>query len=275
MKARNRDSSFLLLCITFLLFVVSPANASPTATSQDVILSARVCPADTVTTISYPINNIVTSSNAKLANLGKEFLKPPVSSAGLGRAQANLVKPLPAVPAAVFIALIGFLCVSFVKDRRVWLTALAALLWAGQAGIQAVPQLALRLTHRNHSEQQLDTELAYPYCLENSHRLRSDIEGTQYIGLLHHLAGIPHSESAYTNTRLAESIALSQHNQVQIGNAFNSPHKHTRTSQPAIIREQYGLNSLFNCLASKAEQFIFFSPAFIFELIPRGPPLLA
>lgn len=263
-----------LFFVVILLLATAVANASPTVTSQGAILSARVYPTDTVTTISCPIiNNILTPSNAKLANLGKEFLKPPASSADLGSAQANPVKPLPAVPAAVFIALIGFLCVSFVKDRRVWLAALAGLLWAGQAGIRAVPQLALRLTHRNHSEQQLNTELAYPYYLNNSSRLRSDVEGTQYIGLLHHLAGIPHSESANTNTRLAELIALSQHNQVQNSKVFSSPNKHTYTSQPAIILEQYGLNSLLNCLASKAEQFICFSAAFIFELIPRGPPI--
>jgi hypothetical protein len=34
------------------------------------------------------------------------------------------------------------------------------------------------------------------------------------------------------------------------------------------------LNSLFKCLASRAEQFICFSPAFIFSNLPRGPPKL-
>ncbi len=264
-----------LFFVVMLLLATAVANASPTVASQDAILSARVCPADTVTTISYPINNILTPSNAKLANLGKEFLKPPVSSAGLGSAQANLVKPLPAVPAAVFIALIGFLCVSFVKDRRVWLAALAGLLWAGQAGIQAVPQLALRLTHRNHSEQQLDTELAYPYYLNNSSRPRCDIEGTQYAGLLHYLAGIPEAKSVFTDTHLSRFITLRQHRQKVYGKAFSYTRKNTHTSQPAIILQQYGLNSLLACLVSKAEQFISFSPAFIFAHLARGPPLLA
>jgi hypothetical protein len=256
-----------------LLLAAVGANASPTITSQDAILSARVCPTDTVTTIFSSINNIVTSSNVKLANLGKEFLKPPTSSEGLGSAQANLLKPLPAVPAAVFMALIGFLCVSFVKDSRLWLAALAGLLWAGQAGIQAVPQLALRLSHRNHSQQQLDTELAYPYYFNDSSRLRSDVEGTQYIGLLHHLAGIPHSECSYTNTRLAELIAFSRHDRKLYGKVFNSPNKKTHTSQPAFILQQYGLNLLFKCLVYRAKQFISFSPAFIFENLARGPPL--
>jgi hypothetical protein len=176
---------------------------------------------------------------------------------------------LPAVPAAIFIALIGFLCVSFVKDRRVWLAALAALLWAGQAGIQAVPQLALRLSHRNHNRQQLDTKLAYPYYLNNSSRRRSDIEGTQYIGLLHHLAGIP--DSTMSLLLLQESREVT----TQLCYRLN-PSKNTSSfqSQFAFLSEQYGLNSLFNCLAARVKQFISFSPAFIFENLARGPPIL-
>jgi hypothetical protein len=120
---------------------------------------------------------------------------------------------------------------------------LAGLLWLGQAGIQAVPQLALRLSHRNHTEQQFSTELTHPYYLENSNRLRSDIEGTQYIGLLHHLAGIPQDKMSFL-------------------------------SPSAIISQRYSLNSLLNCLTLRVEQFICFSPAFIFENLPRGPPKL-
>jgi len=264
-----------LFFVAMLLLATTVANASPTVTSQDAILSARVCPADTVTTISCPINNIVTSSNAKLANLGKEFLKPPVSSAGSGNTQANLVKPLPAVPATVFITLMGFLCVSFVKDRRVWLAALAGLIWAGHAGIQAVPQLALRLSHKNHSKQQLCAELSYPYYLENSHRLRCDVEGTRYIGLLHYLAGIPEASSAFTNTRLSTLITFSQHRQKPSGAVLSYPYKNTYSSLSAIIPEQYSLNSQLACLVSKVEQFISFSPAFIFAHLARGPPILA
>jgi hypothetical protein len=202
--------------------------------------------------IIAPIKEVVGPIDAKLANLGKEFLQPPASFASLRHTQGNYVKPLPAVPAAIFMVLSGFLCVSLVRDRRFWLAALAGLLWAGQIGIQALPQLALRLSHRNHSQQQFSAELAYPHYLENSNRLRSDIEGTQYIGLLRHLAGIPDAKSRYL-------------------------HKDTRTytSQPAIILARTGLNPFLACLASRAEQFISFSPAFIFSNLPRGPPKLA
>ena len=248
-------SQRLCLCSAILLFAVSVVNASPTITRHSTDLSVSLSRANTQTTTSGSINTVVKPVRPELANLAKEFLQPPQNSAGL---LDDAVRHLPAVPATVLMLLAGFLCVSLYRDRKVWLTALAGLLWVSQAGIQTLPRLALRLSHRNHTKQQIRTELTYPYYLENSHRPRSDIEGTRYIGLLHHLAGIPNAKSTYTNNRV-----------------FTYSHKHTSTSQPAIFSEQYSLNLLFNCLAVKTKQFIYFSPAFIFETIPRGPPIPA
>ena len=251
-----------------LLLATAVVNASPTVTSYDAILSTRECSEDTPTIISRASDNVVVPINAELATLGREILQPPASFAGLSNTKGNLVKPLPAVPGALLMVLTGFLCVSLVKDRRVWLAALAGLLWVGQAGIHALPQLALRLNYRIHSKQQHDAERTYPYYLENSNRLRSDIEGTQYIGLLHHLAGIPNaslvrdSRFSILDSRFLRASSI-QHRASSIN-----------TSQLAFLSEQYSLDSLFKCLASKTEQFICFSPAFIFELIPRGPPKL-
>jgi hypothetical protein len=235
-----------LLFIVTLLLAATAISAAPTVTTDNLIAPTIQMASDTPAVI-VPTEEVVGPIDARLANLGKEFLQPPASFAVLGDTQSNNVKPLPAVPEAIFMVLSGFLCVSLVRDRRVWLAALAGLLWAGQTGIQALPQLALRLGHGNHSRQQLSAELAYPYYLENSNRLRSDIECTQYIGLLYHLAGIPDNLHKPT---------------------------HTFTSQPAIIIAQTGLKPFLVCLASRAEQFISFSPAFIFANLPRGPPIL-
>jgi len=225
------------------LLVLTAANAAPTISKSNVVVSV-VSPGSDAHISSVPeVTQIAEPSDSHLARVAAEFLKPPAAFTGSPALPVG-AKSLPAVPGALLMVLTGFICVSLVKDRKVWLAALAGLLWLGQAGIQAVPQLALRLSHRNHTEQQLSAELTYPYYLENSNRLRSDIEGTQYIGLLHHLAGIP-----------------------QATNSFPSP--------SAIISERYSLNSLLNCLTLRVEQFICFSPAFIFENLPRGPPLLA
>ena len=293
MSLRGDNSFFRFcrpLCIVFLLFAASVASASPTVTSQDIILSASLSPADSPTAIPSTISNVIEPVNTELANLGREFLQPPASSAGLSNTRSNLVKPLPAVPAAILMALMGFLCVSLVKDRRVWLTALAGVLWVGQAGIHAVPELAMHLGHRNHINRQTHTGLTYIHCLENSSRLRSDIEGTRYIGLLHRLAGIPDRPMSSLQPRLSflqprlsflqprlsflrkqESRAASH----STGHLTVEPRITKKAPQSAFLSEQYSLNSLFNCLASKAEPFICFSPAFIFAHLARGPPKLA
>ena len=234
--------------IVILLLAATTLNAAPTIETDRAIVSSFLTP-DTPAVI-VPTNEAVGPIDTKLANLGREFLQPPTSFAGLSNAQGNYVKPLPPVPAAIVMVLSGFLCVSLVRDRRVWLTALVGLLWAGQTGIQALPQLALRLSHGNHRNQQPRAQLAYPHYLENSHRFRSDIDDTQYIGLLRHLAGIP-------------------------DNLHKPTHSYTSTSQPAIIIAQTGLNPLLVCLAPRTEQLISFSPAFIFANLARGPPIRA
>ena len=286
MKAKSpeivafRFSKFL--CIPLLLLAVSAANASLTITPQDAIPTTSLSTEDTPTRISCTCSDVYTYSdlctcsnvtgptNTRLANLGREFLQPPTSSTGL----SNAVKSLPAVPGALFMVLTGFLCVSLVKDRRVWLTILAGLLWAGQAGVQALPQLALHLCHRTHTNQHFSARPTQFYLLEDTARARSDIEGTRYIGLLHHLAGIPHANSASNRCHTA-LITLSQCRQKVLGRAFSNPNKNTLPPLSAIIPEQYSVNSQLACLASTAEQFICFSPAFIFAQLPRGPPLQA
>jgi len=237
--------------IAILLLAVTAASGAPTIASDNSITSTAQMVSYTPVVI-VPVEEVVSPIDTKLANLGTELLQPPVSFAGLKDSEGENVKSLPAVPEAIFMVLSGFLCVSLVKNRCVWLSVLAGLLWAGQTGIQALPQLALRLGHGNHSKQRLCAELTYPHYFENSKRLRSDIEGTQYIGLLRHLAGIPVSKNRYFYKAT-----------------------YTYTSQPAIIFSRTGLNPLFVCLASGAERFISFSPAFIFAHLARGPPKLA
>jgi len=85
------------------------------------------------------------AGNTYLARIGKELLDPPVQPAERD-ARPEGTRPLPAVPAAIFMVLTGFLCVSFVNDRRIWLASLAGLLWLGQTGLSAIPQAASHLT---------------------------------------------------------------------------------------------------------------------------------
>ena len=260
----------------FLLFAASVANAAPTISNcnrnvTDCTVSSTL---DVHTPVVSEVTRITEYGDSPLAAVAAEFLKPPAGFTDLAVSSPIHVKALPAVPGAIFMVLTGLLCVSLVKDRRIWLAALASLLWVGQAGIQAIPQLALHLCHRTHTNQHLSTRPTQFYLLEDTVRARSDIEGTRYIGLLHHLTGIPHANIASKRCHTA-LIALSQCRQKVLGRAFGYPNKNTLPPLSAIIPEQYSVNSQLACLASTAEQFICFSPAFIFAQLPRGPPLLA
>ena len=197
--------------------------------------------------------------NSYLAGVAAELLKPPTglsaaaypaeAAAKAGSTSHVEVTSLPAVPSAVLMVLTGFLCVSLVKDRKVWLAALAALLWAGQAGFSALPQLAHHIAGRKQTEQFSPANLTCTPELIHSDRLRSDIEGTKYIGLLHHLAGIP----------------LTGESRIWNLNASDLP-------QFALVRL-----CAYTLFATKRLVYISkrhscFSAAFIFSSLPRGPP---
>jgi len=265
-----------VLCIMFPLFAASVANAAPTISNcnrnvTDCTVSSTL---DVHTPVVSEVIRITEYGDSHLAAVAAEFLKPPAGFTDLAVSSPIHVKSLPAVPGALFMVLTGFLCVSLIKDRRVWLTVLAGLLWAGQAGVQALPQLALHLCNRTHTNRHFSARPTQFYLLEDTARARSDIEGTRYISLLHHLAGIPHANSASNRCHTA-LITLSQCRQKVLGKAFNYPNKNTFPPISAIIPEQHSLNSLSKCLASRAKKFVCFSPAFIFAQLPRGPPLQA
>lgn len=266
----SKSSIWLVLLLPIL--VVTAANAAPTISNcnRDIV-DCVLSPHSDAQSPSVPEIRQITPWDSHLAGIAAELLKPPLGFTDSPVPHTH-AKALPAVPAAFLMALIGFICVSLVKDRRVWLTALTGLLWAGQTGIQALPQLVTYLSPKKYVKQD---SLIEPLCfhqIENSSRLRSDIEGTQYIGLLHHLAGIPNSKSALANGHPNTLITFNQNYQNPYGKAFSYLNKKKHTSQPPIILEQHSLNSLLNCLPSIAGQIICFSPAFFFAHLARGPP---
>src|SRR3972149_5942405 len=117
--------------------------------------------------------------NPYLARIGKELLAPPVQPAERD-ALPEGAKSLPGVPAAIFMVLTGFLCVSFVNDRRIWLAGLGGLLWLGQTGLSAIPQAASHLTGKTNVTQNHHDSLAR-IGKAHYHRLRSDMEQTKCV----------------------------------------------------------------------------------------------
>jgi len=242
---------------------------------------------------------IIEPSNAHLANIGVELLKPPAdltNSAPIG------AKILPPIPATLFMVLTGFLCVSLVNDRRLWLAVLAGLLWAGQAGFHAIPQLAAYMSSQKHIQQKTPDNTACLYRVEDCCRSRSDIEGTGYIGLLHHLAAIPagtmslllpaslsslQAQRAFSPERTklvlseVEGACPERSRMGRRASNLITPRKRvvsalTRSSagvlQFAITRFLSLFDTVVVCPAPRAEQYIHFSPAYIFAQLARGPP---
>lgn len=185
------------------------------------------------------------TGNSALADIGAELLKPPADFSNLSSLPPG-TRTLPAVPAALFMCLTGFLCVTLVRDRKVWLAALTAILWIGQAGFATLPKFASFVKREAYIE-----------------------KNTRYALM----EGIP--VPANSEQRTAYTL-----------NELRTPNNELRTTNSELRTTnkspQFAINTVFfyliqttNCLAIKVEQFFCFSPAFIFEIQPRGPPTLA
>jgi len=267
-----------LLMILLSLVVATVANATPTMSdSNKSFVAGAVSPTTDAPVLYIPETSQITEqSKSHLAAIGAEILKPPPDFTDFSTVGAEA---LPPVPAALFMVLTGFLCVSLVKDRRVWLAALVGLLWVGQAGFQAIPQLAAHIRQK-HNQRKSPANIACLHRIEDSCRLRSDIEGTQYIGLLHHLAGIP--DRTMSSIRSPMSFLRKQQESRKTvahlcspfvaRNSFARTKSNAKTPQFAITHLSSLLIPAVICPAARAEQNTHFSPAFIFQLLPRGPP---
>jgi len=231
-----------------------------------------------------------------LASISEEFNKPPVRY-GNSTATAIGVKALPPAPGTLLMVLIGFLCVSLVRDRRFWLAILSGLLWAGQAGISLLPQLALEVSGGTLSENQSSSHHLARLCEpQDPNRLRSDIEGTCYVGLLHHLAGIPNDETPsmshikvrhklqQTSRRMPLSFCRRTCCSGKSVQSFCSPgtlfqnnfrntfRYYTKALHFAITANSSCLNHAIQCLIQGIEQLNYFNTAFINASLARGPP---
>lgn len=261
----GKNSKWLVVLLSAIVAVA--ANAAPTLSTYDTkfppcnLSSAS----NTYSLAAIERNQTTELFNSHLATIDAEFLKPPTNFMDSLTGPTD-AKSLPHVPGALFMALVGFGCVSLVKDRQVWMAVLAGLLWVSQAGFTALPQLVSHLASKKQIEQQVPANLTYARKLEEPDQLRSDIEETRYIGLLHHSARIPDGPMSFL-TRIRVRDKLQQESR-RINHQF-------KIRQSAIMRLLSYFIPLTNCLAPKTEQFICFSLTYILENLPRGPPTLA
>jgi len=235
---------------------------------------------------------------SQLASISEEFNKPPVRY-DKSTATTIGVKTLPPAPGTLLMVLVGFLCVSLVRDRRIWLATLSGLLWAGQAGVSLLPQLALNVSGRALRENQSSSHyLARLYEPKHPNRLRSDIEGTRYVGLLHHLAGIPNDETSsmplitvrhnlkrdsgkmsllfYRRTccsgKSLQSLCYPKTFALLQDNFRNTFRYYKKAPHLAITAISFRLKHAIRCLITGTGQLNYFTTAFINASLARGPP---
>ena len=129
-----------------LLLFILPAAAECAPTLVDRISSAVVGSAarSRVESIEFRLGTVSVAGGdySPLAAVAVEFHKPSVRYPGAS-SPAIVTKSLPAVPGPLLMVVVGFVCVSVVRDRRTWLAVVTCLRWAGQSGFSLLPRVAL------------------------------------------------------------------------------------------------------------------------------------
>ena len=260
-----------------VLFVSASAQALPTVfeAPHGSFTEADISEVPTLKT-SQNSGDFTELSNSTLAEIGREIFKPSPDYAGFNSTTKSRVNSLPAVPAAVLIGIIGFLCVSLVRDRKVWVSAFVGIIVLSQTGVKTLPKLTARLAQGRFAGMNSGADVTInPIHIDNYFNWLSDLPDRHYIGLLHRLAGSPDNDSTFADIFKREQ-KISDKLNGKLSDAFLSCARRDIISpQPAIIPSQCGLNPLTGNLAKRIISFVYFSPAFIFVNLARGPPILA
>lgn len=202
------------------------------------------------------ISDRLISQNNNLIGIGEEIVKSSFSSTI--PAASGHIQSLPAVPTAILMVSIGFVCISLVRDHKAWATALIGLLLVTQAGIDAVPQLAKHICLRAYNHDSKHLGYAKLYQIKITGRLRCEVEGSKYIGLLNYLSGIPIAKICYhqrSKSGQFRNDQLPPLNLQYIAKNSSASTEH-KNSHPVIT---------FDCCTSLSFDFITAS-------LSRGPP---
>ena len=279
---RGKNTKGMVILLLFLVATFTNAATTISNHDRDFVVCALSANSDTHSNHRPDISQIAELYNSHLASIYAELRKPPVSLTSPS-SPAIAVKSLPAVPGTLLMVLVGFLCVSLVKDRRFWWATLAGLLWLGQAGSAALPQMALYLAGRKQRVQQSSLNVPGLCEPERPCRPRSDLEGTLYIGLLRHLEGIPDSTTPLSLAVSLLSLLVERAFSLEWSRSQSNLKKlcyhlsflqikdKYRTPQLAVMRLSSCLIHATNCLTSGAVP-LCLSPSFSIAYIARGPP---
>jgi hypothetical protein len=199
-------------------------------------------------------------ADGAFARIGRAMVDSDAFAPAAGAELAD-VKRLPAAPAAVAMTLVGFLCVSLARDRRVWLGLACGLIWLAQAGVTAAPQLLRRMCGRAAAEA---AEACGCVHFDGVGRPSGCDVSVRYVGLLRRLAAIPAEENP-SQIRSAD---------LDIFNKFEFPKPRIQSAAAPAVWDAL----LFNagaCPGRTIREVVTFSPAFIFSNLSRGPPIFS
>ncbi len=186
-----------LLGVVLILLFVAGVGVSPVVADSGGLPFLAVS-RDAVAQVQFSSNlfKSLEFSDLRLIEIGKELSEPPVAITNSTKSSQFGVKPLPAVPATFFMVLAGFLCVSIIKDRKIWLKVVFGALYFGAVGVNVVPKLLADTV--NIKIKQASSDKGTVRKLRNFVRPMYDAQGTRYIGLLHRMA-IPDGDSFAEN----------------------------------------------------------------------------
>ncbi len=148
---RRRSQGWIVL-LSFLIGASANAAFTVNNCSHAVVCNLSSV-SDTKTQSFSNVIHIDETTSSILNDVDTEFLRLPVAFRDASASPCDHAKSLPDVPGAISLVLAGLFCISLVKDHSIWLAALAFLLWLGQAGFDALPQLTSRLHSVRRSNQ--------------------------------------------------------------------------------------------------------------------------
>ena len=182
------------------------------------------------------------------------------------------VKSLPAAPGAIFMGMIGFLIVTLVRDRKFWMSVFAGLIVIGQIGILSVPRFAARLTQNKQQVASLKTGNFLSLKLDNVVE-EKNAEITHYIGLLRRLAGSPEdaNHSLRKDQRLYAASPILRLASLEWSNSLSC--WNSKLTSANVDRKNNFPNLSFPfCLIRHNSPSHYYSAAFAYQSLPRGPP---
>ena len=229
-----RCSIFLLA----VLYAALPADARPTWSNEELFCSSSSAVAVGNEQCS-PAYYLSSANNPEISQLA--ILYPATMDVSASETMSVSAMVLPAAPASGLLTFVGFICISLIRNRRIWLAGFAGLSLAGQTGTQTV----VSSSRDDDSQARGNLFRSYPKGLT----LRNTADVFAFSQ-----KDIPRVN--FTNTAFGTAVGSDCH-----------------WSYSAVLNLVLRSYSNGLCLVSGTRQFVCFSPALIFCRRPRGPPI--